>query len=87
MAIRSGDRLTICSYWTDTERARGLARAIIDNRCSGALDRRALEASHARIEALLAQPAQHDVRELPESAFAAHASAGPLFSSETAEIV
>ncbi len=81
------DMLTICSYWTDTERARGLARAIIDNRRSGALDRRALDASHARIEALLAQTAQHGVRELPESAFAAHATAGPLFSSETAEIV
>ena len=58
------DMLTICSYWTDTERARGLARAIIDNRRSGALDRRALDASQLRIEALLAQTAQHGVREL-----------------------
>jgi beta-N-acetylhexosaminidase len=81
------DMLTICSYWTDTERARGLARAIIDARRSGVLDRRALDASQARIEALLAQTAQYGVRELPDSAFAAHAAAGPLFSSETAEIV
>jgi beta-N-acetylhexosaminidase len=81
------DMLTICSYWTDTERARGLARAIIDARRSGALDRRALEESHARIEAMLAQTAQHGVRELAESAFQTHAAAGPLFQSETAEIV
>jgi beta-N-acetylhexosaminidase len=81
------DMLTICSYWTDTERARGLARAIIDARRSGALDRRALEVSRARIDAMLAQTAQHGVRALANSAFAAHASAGPLFSSETAEIV
>jgi len=81
------DMLTICSYWTDTERARGLARAIIDNRRSGALDRRALDISHARIEAMLARTAQHGVRALSQRAFAAHAAAGPLFSSETAEIV
>jgi beta-N-acetylhexosaminidase len=81
------DMLTICSYWTDTERARGLARAIIDARRSGALDRRALDASHARIEAMLAQTAQHGVREMPEDVFRRNAAAGPLFSSETAEIV
>ena len=81
------DMLTICSYWTDTERARGLARAIIDARRSGALDRRALDASHARIEAMLGQTAQHGVQELPEDAFRRSAAAGPLFSSETAEIV
>lgn len=81
------DMLTICSYWTDTERARGLARAIIDARRSGALDRRALETSHARIDAMLAQTAQHGVCELAESVFAENAAAGPLFQSETAEIV
>jgi beta-N-acetylhexosaminidase len=81
------DMLTICSYWTDTERARGLAHAIIDARRSGALDHRALEASQVRIEAMLAQTAQHHVRALPESVLAANASAGPLFASETAEIV
>jgi len=81
------DMLTICSYWTDTERARGLARAIIDARRSGALDRRALEASRVRIEAMLGQTAQHGVQELPEDVFRRSAAAGPLFSSETAEIV
>jgi beta-N-acetylhexosaminidase len=81
------DMLTICSYWTDTERARGLARAIIDARRSGAVDRRALERSHARIDAMLGQTAQHGVRELPDSAFRDNAAAGPLFVSETAEIV
>jgi hypothetical protein len=81
------DMLTICSYWTDTERARGLARAIIDARRSGALDRRALEASQGRIAAMLAQTPQHGVRALSESVFAGNEAAGPLFSSETAEIV
>lgn len=81
------DMLTICSYWTDTERARGLARAIIDARRSGALDRRALATSHARIEAMLGQTAQHGVRELAEDTFRQSAAAGPLFASETAEIV
>jgi beta-N-acetylhexosaminidase len=81
------DMLTICSYWTDTERARGLAHAVIDARRSGALDRRALEASEGRIEAMLAQTAQRDVRALADSVFAGNAAAGPLFASETAEIV
>ena len=71
------DMLTICSYWTDTERARGLARAIIDARRSGALDRRALDASHARIEAMLGQTAQHGVQELPEDVFRRSAAARP----------
>lgn len=81
------DMLTICSYWTDTERARGLARAIIDARRCGALDRRALEASQARIEAMLAQTKQNSVRELSKSVFVENAAAGPPFQSETAEIV
>jgi len=81
------DMLTICSYWTDTERARGLARAIIDARRSGMLDPRALEVSHSRIDAMLGQTAQHGVRELAASVFAEDAAAGPQFQSETAEIV
>jgi hypothetical protein len=36
---------------------------------------------------MLALTAQHDVRALSQSVLAGNAAAGPLFSSETAEIV
>jgi beta-N-acetylhexosaminidase len=81
------DMLMICAHWTDTERARGLARAIIDGRRTGALDGRTLDRSHQRIDAMLSGTAQNDVRALSDDVFSRHAGAGMLFSKETVEVV
>jgi beta-N-acetylhexosaminidase len=55
------DMLMICAHWTDTERARALARSILDAWLSGTLDRQSLERSHERIDIMLNQTAQHAV--------------------------
>lgn len=80
------DMLTLCAHWTDTERARALAQAIIDARRNGMLDRRTLESAHERIDAMLSRTAQHSVRSLPDDVFRRHAKSGALFSSETVEV-
>jgi beta-N-acetylhexosaminidase len=81
------DMLMICAHWTDTERARAFARAILDARRDGALDGHTLERSRERIEAMLDRTAQHTVRPLPDDAFSRHAGSGPLFSSATVEVI
>jgi beta-N-acetylhexosaminidase len=70
------DMLTICAYWTDTERARTLARGIIDGRRSGALDGRSLDRAHERIDTMLAETPQNDVGALSDDVFGRHALAG-----------
>jgi len=81
------DMLMICAHWTDTERARSLARAIIDGRKTGALDGRILDRAHERIDAMLADTAMNDVRALSEEVLSRHARTGVLFSKETVEVV
>jgi beta-N-acetylhexosaminidase len=81
------DMLMICAHWTDTERARSLARAITDGRRSGALDRRLLDQAHERIASMLATTPQNEVRALSGEVFQRHAKAGTLFSEETAEVI
>jgi len=81
------DMLMICAHWTDTERARVFARSILDAWRSGTLDRQSLERSHERIDIMLNQTAEHAVRELPNHTFRRNAGSGPLFSSETVEIM
>ncbi|WP_245471982.1 glycoside hydrolase family 3 N-terminal domain-containing protein [Bradyrhizobium nanningense] len=43
------DMLMICAHWTDTERARGLARSIVDGVDSGGLDAAVIAASGKRV--------------------------------------
>jgi beta-N-acetylhexosaminidase len=81
------DMLMICAHWADTERARPLARSIIDARRTGALDGRLLDQARERVDAMLAATAQNGIRELSDEDFRRHAEAGALFSSETVEVV
>jgi beta-N-acetylhexosaminidase len=81
------DMLMICAHWTDTERARFLARAIIDARRNGSLDRRLLDRAQERIHTMLGQTQQNSVRELPDGILLRHAKAGPLYSDPTAEVI
>jgi beta-N-acetylhexosaminidase len=81
------DMLMICAHWTDTERARFLARALIDARRNGSLDRRLLDRAQERIHIMLDQTQQNSVRELPDGIFQRHAKAGPLYSNPTVEVI
>jgi beta-N-acetylhexosaminidase len=81
------DMLMICAHWTDTERARSLARAIVDGRRSGALDGRLLDQAHERVASMLATTPQNEVCALSSEVYERHAKVGTLFSEETAEVI
>jgi beta-N-acetylhexosaminidase len=81
------DMMMICSHWTDTERARGFARALVAAKEAGLVDAEALAASRERIRAMLSSTPQHEVQALPESDFAKHRAAGALFTAATVEVV
>jgi beta-N-acetylhexosaminidase len=81
------DLLMVCAHFTEADRARGMARAIIDALDKGRLDQALLARSKARIAALLARAPINQVRPLPEAEFAAHRVAGVLFSAPTVEVV
>lgn len=81
------DMLMICAHWTDTERARLLARAMIDGRRNGTLDPRLLDRAHERIDSMLDKTKQNTVAELPDAAFRHNATVGPLFLEPTVEVV
>lgn len=76
--IRAGcDLIMICDYWTETERALGLADQLRDALRRGTLSEAALETSRARVEALLAQAPQHAAEPLPAEVFARHSEIAP----------
>jgi beta-N-acetylhexosaminidase len=79
------DMIMVCSHFTDTERCRGFARAMIRAAHDGELASTA--ASRARIHGLLERAAQHPVQTLPAQVFEEHQRAGPLFSAETVEVI
>jgi len=81
------DMLMVCAHWTDTERARGLARALLAAERAGVLEPQALEQSRRRIRALLARARQGAVAALPDAVFQSHRRAGALFAAETAEVI
>jgi beta-N-acetylhexosaminidase len=81
------DMMMICAHWADTEKARPLAKRLVEARRNGELDPRALERSKERVLMMLERTAQNDVRALSENVFQRHAEAGALFSDETAEVI
>jgi len=76
----------VCSHFTDTDRCRGLATALIEAGRSGALPEQLLERSRERIHALLERTIAHDVTPLSADTFAAHGRAGALFKADTVEV-
>jgi beta-N-acetylhexosaminidase len=86
-ALNAGcDILTVCAHWTDTDRCRGFAAAILDAEREGALDRHEMAASRARIRAFVAARPVHPVRELPAELLAAHARLAPLHAMATSAV-
>ncbi|MCI0599823.1 MAG: beta-N-acetylhexosaminidase, partial [Beijerinckiaceae bacterium] len=86
--IESGcDMVMVCAHFTETNRAREFARALIAAAEDSRLDAGLLERSQARVKNLLSRAALNEVTPAPESVFRAHAGAGPLFDSATVEVV
>jgi beta-N-acetylhexosaminidase len=81
------DMLMVCSHFTDSDRARSFAAAILDAIRRGRLDDGLLARSRMRIDALLARAEAHRVRRLPEALLHAHAATAALFEAQTAEVV
>jgi beta-N-acetylhexosaminidase len=81
------DMMMICSHWTDTERARAFAHALIEGKEAGLVDGDSLAASRERIRLMLSRTPQHRVQPLKDSDFARHREAGALFSEATVEVV
>jgi beta-N-acetylhexosaminidase len=83
----SCDMVMVCAHFTDTDRARDFAGAIIAARDEGRLDSSLLARSRDRIESLLDGATTNEVRLLSESTFRSHAGSAPLFESATVEVV
>lgn len=81
------DMLMVCAHFTDSDRARGFAEAIVAAIDAGRLDAALLARSRARIEALLERTPMNVVERLPESLLRAHRAAGALFAETTVEVV
>ncbi|HVZ04044.1 glycoside hydrolase family 3 N-terminal domain-containing protein [Hyphomicrobium sp.] len=81
------DLMMICAHWADTERARPLARRIIEARRAGDLESRELDRSKERIAEMLERTPQNSVRRLSQDVFARHAQVGALYSDTTAEVI
>ncbi len=81
------DMLMVCAHFTEADRARGFARAILDAAADGRLDASLLARSRARIAGLLERAAPHPVRALADGVFEAHARAGALYRAQTVEVV
>jgi beta-N-acetylhexosaminidase len=86
--LRSGaDMMMVCAHWTDTERCRGFAEAILRAAEDGTIAKAAMAQSKERIRALLARAPQNAVAELPADIFERHRQTGVLFTAETAEVI
>jgi beta-N-acetylhexosaminidase len=81
------DMLMVCAHFTDSDRTRGFAEAIVAAIDEGRLDPQLLARSRARIAALLEQTPMNKVQLLPETVLQAHGVAGALFSAATVEVV
>ena len=81
--IQAGcDILMLCSHWTDTDRSRNFAHAIIDARSGGDLNPRILEQSRERISTLLGRAPQNRVEVLPTAHFKRRDWTGVLFNPQ-----
>jgi beta-N-acetylhexosaminidase len=87
LSLAGTDLMMVCAYWTDTDRSRGFAEAMITARQEGVISQEAAEQSRERIRSLLARAPQNAVTPLSAEAFERHRGAGALFAAETAEVI
>lgn len=72
------DLVMVCSHWTNTDCAYAMLADLERSLAAGELPRAIVEASAARVEALLAAAPRHEPRLLPPEVLAAHAALAPL---------
>jgi beta-N-acetylhexosaminidase len=87
LRLAGTDLMVVCSYFTDTDRCRGFAEAMLAAERQGIISQQAAAQSRERVRALLLKAPQHEVTQLSADVFERHAAAGPLFSAETAEVI
>ena len=87
LLLAGTDLMMVCAYWTDTDRCRGFAEALIRARQQGIIPAAMAAQSRERIHSLLRRTPQNAVTPLPAGVFARHRGAGALFSAETAEVI
>jgi beta-N-acetylhexosaminidase len=87
LLLAGTDLLMVCSHWTDTERSRGFARAIVEAQGQGTIPAAVATESRQRVLALLSRTPQNTVTVLSPDVFASHRQAGALFTAETAEVI
>jgi beta-N-acetylhexosaminidase len=78
------DLIDICAYGTDTARAIQIADFIAAGVKAGRIDRTNMDASEARMNALLESLPQYEVKELSDEVFERHATLAPLHDPATA---
>jgi len=87
LRLAGTDLMMVCAYWTDTERCRGFAEAMISAQRQGVISAEAASQSRERVRSLLSRASQNAVTQLPAEVFERHRGAGALFTAETAEII
>jgi len=81
------DLMMVCAHWTDTERCRSFAQALMTALGEGTIAADWDTQSRQRIRELLARAPQNPVTPLPEVVLATHRTAGALFQADTAEVI
>ncbi len=87
LMLAGTDLMMVCAYWTDTDRCRGFAEAMVTARQRGLISAEAESQSRERVEALLSRAPQNSVSALSPEVFERHRHVAPLFGAETAEVI
>jgi beta-N-acetylhexosaminidase len=87
LLLAGTDLMMVCAYWTDTDRCRGFAEAMISAQQQGIISAQFAAQSRERIRSLLARAPQNAVTALSNDVFERHQAAGALFTAETAEVI
>ena len=87
LRLAGTDLMIVCAYFTDTDRCRGFAKAMLEAERQGVIAPEAAAQSRDRIRSLLLRAPQNAVTALAPDVFRDNQSAGELFSAETAEVI
>ena len=87
LRLAGTDLMVVCSYFTDTDRCRGFAQAMLAAERQGTISQQAAAQSRDRIQSLLLRTPQNVVVQLSPDVLQRHAAAGPLFTAATAEVI
>jgi beta-N-acetylhexosaminidase len=87
LLLAGTDLMMVCAYWTDTDRCRGFAEAMISAQQQGVISADAAAQSRERVHSLLRRTSQNPVTSLSADVFERHKAAGALFTAETAEVI